>query len=83
MRTFEPEVVLLDLGLPDTNGYEVARELRDQHGEKNILLVAVTGYRADPPRLKSAGFDGHLIKPATARQISELLAGWDGVRPDA
>ena len=81
--TFEPEVVLLDLGLPEPDGYEVARELRDKHAEKNILLVAVTGYRSDPARLKSAGFDNHLIKPTSARQISELLAGWDGGARDA
>ena len=76
--TFEPEVVLLDLGLPDADGYEVARELREKHAEKNILLVAVTGYRSDPARLKAAGFDSHLIKPASSRQIFELIATLDG-----
>ena len=78
VRTFEPDVILLDLGLPEPNGYQVARALRDEYSNRNIMLVAVTGYQNDPVRLKSAGFDDHLIKPASSRQISDLLATRDG-----
>ena len=75
--TFEPDVVLLDLGLPEPDGYQVARALREQHAKRNIMLVAVTGYQSDPARLRSAGFDNHLIKPASSEQISTLLSDWD------
>jgi len=78
MRTFEPEVVLLDLGLPGMDGYELARELRDTQGDSKLLLVAVTGYQADAARLEQTGFDRHLIKPPDLRKLSTLLAGWDG-----
>lgn len=77
VRTFQPEAVLLDLGLPNANGYEVARKLRDEQANANMLLVAVTGYRSDPVRLKAAGFDHHLIKPASSQQVSALLTAWD------
>ena len=75
-RTFDPEVVLLDLGLPEMDGYEVARRLREEHGHKKILLIAVTGYQNDAARLKQAGFDQHLIKPPDMRKLSTLLESW-------
>ena len=77
VRTFGPEVVLLDLGLPEMDGYEVARRLREEHGNKNILLIAVTGYQKDASRLKQAGFDHHLIKPPDMPKLSAMLAAWD------
>jgi two-component system CheB/CheR fusion protein len=75
--TFDPDVVLLDLGLPDMDGYEVARKLRDEHPNKRMLLIAVTGYQGDAERLKQAGFDDHLIKPPNLQRLSDLLAAWD------
>lgn len=59
-----PEVAFLDIGLPEMDGYELARRLRDRFGEK-ITLVAVTGYGQDSDRRRSkeAGFDEHLVKP--------------------
>jgi two-component system CheB/CheR fusion protein len=74
---FDPDVVLLDLGLPEMDGYEVARRLRDEHPKKRMLLIAVTGYQADPARLKQAGFDDHLIKPPNLETLSGLLTAWD------
>lgn len=77
IRTFGPEVVLVDLGLPEMDGYEVARRLREENGDRKILLIAVTGYQNDASRLKQAGFDHHLIKPPDMRKLSSFIAGWD------
>ena len=83
VRSFNPEVVLLDLGLPDIDGYEVAKRLREEHGETQMLLIAVTGYKNDAPRLQRAGFDEHLMKPPSMQKLSALLSAWDnaGRRP--
>jgi CheY-like chemotaxis protein len=69
-----PDAMIVDLGLPDIDGYEVARLVRAALGEK-ILLVAVTGYgRAeDVARAKAAGYDAHLLKPATVESLASIL----------
>ncbi len=75
-RTFHPQVVLLDIGLPDLDGYEVAKRLRALPETRDALLVALTGYgqaEADA-RSKSAGFNHHLLKPLNFEQLSALLA---------
>lgn len=77
ISTFDPEVVLLDLGLPEMDGYQVARRLRDEHPDKKILLIAVTGYQKDARRLEQAGFDHHLVKPAKLEALSALIESWD------
>jgi two-component system CheB/CheR fusion protein len=82
-RTFDPEVVLLDLGLPDMEGYEVAKRLREENGEKKLLLIAVTGYKNDPVRLAQAGFDEHMIKPPSMQKLSALLAARDNTETQA
>ena len=76
-RTFDAEVVLLDLGLPEMDGYEVARRLRDAAGDRKLLLIALSGYQSDFVRLKAAGFDQHLIKPLNTQKLFALLAAWD------
>ena len=76
VRTFGPEVVLMDLGLPEMDGYEVARRLREEHSDKKILLIAVTGYPKDAARLKQAGFDQHLNKPPDMHKLSAFIAEW-------
>jgi signal transduction histidine kinase/CheY-like chemotaxis protein len=70
-----PHVVLLDLGLPGIDGFEVARRLRLQPGFENVLLVAVTGYgqERDRQRTREAGFDLHLLKPVAPEQLKQLL----------
>lgn len=80
LQTFDPEVVLLDIGLPGMDGYEVARKLREDPRGKALLLIAVTGYQADHERLEQAGFDHHLIKPLSMRKLFALLAA-KGERP--
>jgi len=76
-RAFTPDVVLLDIGLPGFDGYEVARRLHQELGERVPRLVAVTGFGADSDRKRSheAGFDAHLVKPiSTALLMKELAA---------
>ncbi|HET6878683.1 MAG TPA: ATP-binding protein [Pirellulales bacterium] len=74
---FRPQVVLLDIGLPRMDGYEVARRLREQFPENGLALVAVTGYGQDEDRRRTsdAGFDAHLVKPADFAALSNLLEG--------
>jgi len=73
-RTFAPDVVLLDVGMPGLNGYETARRLREQYG--TIRLVAVTGWGEDTDRRRSheAGFDLHLVKPVDPERLNALLS---------
>ncbi|MEZ5592473.1 MAG: ATP-binding protein [Gammaproteobacteria bacterium] len=72
---FQPDVIFLDIGLPDLDGFEVARRLRAQAGFATTLLVAVTGYGSEDDRRMSrdVGFDLHLVKPVTVDQLSSVL----------
>ena len=72
---FRPRVALLDIGMPGTNGYEVARALRRSQGPR-VTLVAVTGWGQDADRRRSseAGFDHHLTKPVDPGALNSLLA---------
>ena len=72
---FEPDVVLLDIGLPEMDGYEVARRLRAQNGRHDMRLVAVTGYGqpGDRRRSQAAGFDEHLVKPVEPAALNDFL----------
>ncbi len=71
----KPEVVLLDIGLPDMDGYQVAKKLRAYNGNQVAFLVAMTGYGQDKDRelAKKAGFDMHLIKPVDLDVLQQLL----------
>lgn len=71
-ESFEPDVVLLDLGMPEMDGYEVARKLRENGVDG--LVIALTGYRRDAERERTAGIDQHLTKPIDYRRLAELLA---------
>lgn len=70
-----PDVALIDLGLPDLDGKEVARRLRAQIDKREMLLIALTGYdSAEDQRLAlEAGFDVHLVKPVETAQIRQVL----------
>ena len=74
-RTFKPEVVLLDIGLPGMDGYEVARRLRNTPETADSLIIAISGYgqAEDRRRSKEAGFDHHVVKPATMEKLSALI----------
>ena len=73
---FQPEVVLLDIGLPGIDGYEVATLLREEAGLVQPTLIALTGYgqEADRRRALSAGFDMHLTKPVNPEHLKRVLA---------
>jgi PAS domain S-box-containing protein len=72
---FLPQVVVLDIGLPKMDGYEVARRLRQQPAMRHSFLVALTGYGQDEDRQRSkdAGFDHHLVKPVDPSELQSLL----------
>lgn len=73
---YRPDVVLLDIGLPGLNGYEVAKRIRQQPVLQNVVLVAMTGYgqETDQQRSQEAGFDHHLVKPADFGKVQKILA---------
>jgi CheY-like chemotaxis protein len=73
---YRPNVVLLDIGLPGLNGFEVAKRIRQQPALQNTVLVAMTGYGQDSDRKRSheAGFDHHLVKPGDFGTVLQLLA---------
>ena len=72
---FRPHVVLLDIGLPEMDGYQVARSMRQHAFLKSIFLVAMTGYGsdADVKRSKDAGFNDHLVKPPDFEKLNKIL----------
>ena len=74
-EVFEPDVVLLDIGLPKLNGYDACRQIRAQPWGQNMLVVALTGWGFEDDRKQSreAGFDGHLVKPVEYVALMELL----------
>ena len=73
---FAPAVVLLDIGMPGMDGYEVARRIRAQGMPERPTLIALTGWGQDDDRRRAreAGFDHHLVKPANFRALQALLA---------
>jgi len=83
-EAFRPDVVLLDIGLPNLSGHDVARRIRKQAWARDTVLIALTGWGRDEDRRasSSAGFDGHVVKPIDPpelmRLIASLLATRDG-----
>jgi len=79
---FGPDVALLDIGLPVIDGYEAARRMRAQLGERTPLLIAITGYgqESDRTRSRSAGFDEHLVKPIELGALASIVAAARPVR---
>jgi two-component system, OmpR family, response regulator len=72
---FDPDVALVDIGMPGMTGYDVAREVREHYGTVRPLLIAVTGWKKPSDRILAqlAGFDHHLAKPFESAQLLELL----------
>ena len=71
----QPDVVILDIGMPRLSGHEVARRIRDLRREQPVTLIAITGWgqKADKERAVASGFDHHFTKPVEPTVLSELL----------
>ena len=74
-KSFEPDIVLLDIGMPEMNGYEVARAIRSSAPPIDAVLVALTGWGQDADRARSdeAGFQYHFVKPISESVLLALL----------
>ena len=74
-QVFRPDIALLDIGMPDMSGYEVAQSLRRHGWTANTVLIALTGWgqESDRRRALESGFDHHLIKPVDPDQLAELI----------
>lgn len=74
-ENLQPDVILLDIGLPKLNGYEAARRIRQRQKDKYMVLVAMTGWgqEEDRRRSKEAGFDTHMVKPLDLDRLKKLL----------
>ena len=79
---FRPDILLLDIGMPKLNGYEVARNIRRQPWGQDVLLIALTGWGGTDHREQTAqaGFDHHLTKPVDPAALTRLLASLSGSR---
>jgi CheY-like chemotaxis protein len=77
VESFRPDVALLDIGLPEMNGYELAKRLRAISPLNGVRLVALTGYgqAEDHQRTRVVGFDEHLVKPVDLAKLERALAG--------
>ncbi|HKE44404.1 MAG TPA: GAF domain-containing protein [Steroidobacteraceae bacterium] len=75
LRTFSPEILLLDIGMPNVDGYELARQLRSLPGGDRFVLAAITGWGQDSDRARAhaAGFDHHLTKPVGLQSVVTVL----------
>jgi len=74
IEQFDPDVALVDIGMPGMSGYDVAREVRETH-DKRPMLIAITGWKKPSDRIlaRLVGFDHHLPKPFEARELLDLL----------
>jgi len=77
---FAPDVVLLDIGMPQMSGYDVARTLRERYGSARPALIAVTGRAgdADQRQARAAGFEHHVAKPYEPRALLRLIGELSG-----
>jgi DNA-binding response OmpR family regulator len=76
VRDFDPDIALIDIGMPGMTGYDVAREIRQVFGGARPLLVAITGWKQSSDRIlaRLAGFDHHLAKPFDPKELLALVA---------
>ena len=79
LETFDPDAMLLDIGMPGMDGYEVSRHVRASTRHGNVLLIALTGWghEDDRERSKRAGFDYHFVKPPDIDRMRSILTAHD------
>jgi CheY-like chemotaxis protein len=84
-RSMLPHAMILDIGMPDLNGYEVARRTRAEAWGADVLLIAVTGWgqKEDKDRAEAAGFDHHMTKPVDPDVIERLLQEYFSARRES
>jgi CheY-like chemotaxis protein len=80
--TFRPDIILLDIGMPQLNGYDACARIRQQPSSKGTLIVALTGWTQDDKKQRSqeVGFDFHLIKPVELPALEKLLRDYPANR---
>ena len=80
-RIFSPHLILLDIGMPEMNGYEACRAMRREAAVKNAVIVAQTGWGEEKHRLcsREAGFNYHLVKPITLDALQEILMAMEAL----
>jgi CheY-like chemotaxis protein len=85
LRTFRPALILMDMQMPDIDGFELTRRLKADPAMRGITIVAVTAYamKGDEQRVRDAGCDGYLVKPIDTRTLPQAIAGYlsSGARP--
>jgi CheY-like chemotaxis protein len=76
VRSFRPDIVFLDIGMPGLDGWQVATALRAQYGSDRLRIVAISGYATPEDRAKShaVGFDAHIVKPASPDSVAAVIA---------
>ena len=79
--TFLPDMALVDIGMPDIDGYETVRQLREKRGNVHLIVVAVTAWSRDEDKRRAyeSGFDLHIAKPMSVEKLKELLERGAGV----
>ncbi len=79
-ETFRPNLMLIDIGLPDITGYEVAERIRSKAWGKKMTLVAITAHKLgeERSRIRTSGFDAYLVKPLVYKQVQSLLTKYAG-----
>jgi CheY-like chemotaxis protein len=85
VEAFKPHAVILDIGMPGRNGYDVASDIRAAHGPQSPVLIALTAHSsaADKERARSSGFHHHVAKPYDPIRLLELLAAVRGGSRDS
>ena len=72
-RSLRPDLVLLDIGLPDIDGFTVSRRMRDELGLDRTAIMGISGYDEDPARTLAAGLNRHLVKPVPLNVLREVI----------
>jgi CheY-like chemotaxis protein len=78
LKTFQPHLILMDIQLPDIDGFELTKKLKADPNYKDIPIIAITAYamKGDKERIIAAGCDGYIAKPIDTRTLPDIIAGY-------